>query len=231
VINTAVSQNATLVADNIFTGEGSIGLYGRSRGAGFSIGVLGQSPSWCAIYGPATDDLSPGPDPQPTNGIRVVGRSMGAETVESTSVEEIVQQQIGVLGHSVFGPGVRGHSGSLVQTPPPPHTPPLPTVAEPGGVFSAGQLTREPIMGSAHNSQLVSTTSESQLRLTPSTASLPPSAGVGDFFLRIPPFTAKPPVGTNEQSHSATLWICTSISAGTPNWQQVQFVPGPPTPG
>jgi hypothetical protein len=102
VINTAVTQNATFVSDNIFTGEGSVGMFGRSRGAGFtpqgmtldagsspgpnndwSVGVLGQSSKGCGVYGLATDDdptlLLPGTSMQPSHGIGVVGRSVGGE--------------------------------------------------------------------------------------------------------------------------------------------------------
>lgn len=55
MINTAVAENATFVSDNWFVGSGSIGLFGRSRGTDFSIGVLGQSAQGCAVYGLATD--------------------------------------------------------------------------------------------------------------------------------------------------------------------------------
>jgi hypothetical protein len=87
VINTAVAFNATFAADNIFTGVGSIGLYGRSRGLGteannpgnpvsppnepndWSIGVLGQSSKGCGMYGLATDDNPTTTPDQPSHGI------------------------------------------------------------------------------------------------------------------------------------------------------------------
>jgi hypothetical protein len=55
VVNTAVGLNPTFAADNVFFGAGSIGLYGRSRGTSFSIGVMGQSPEGCGLFGLATD--------------------------------------------------------------------------------------------------------------------------------------------------------------------------------
>jgi hypothetical protein len=117
VVNTAVQFNAIFVADNIFTGQGSIGLYGRSRGAGtkpstippptpafacptagnppvqsplndWSIGVLGQSSKGCGVFGLATND-----NPvtgQPSDGIGVVGRCAGGEALEETSVEQLM---------------------------------------------------------------------------------------------------------------------------------------------
>ena len=54
VINTAVAENATFVSDNWYVGSGSIGLFGRSRGTDFSIGVMGQCAQGCAVYGLAT---------------------------------------------------------------------------------------------------------------------------------------------------------------------------------
>jgi hypothetical protein len=116
VVNTAVQFNPNFVADNLFTGQGSIGLYGRSRGAGttpnvppqplacptagapqsplndWSIGVLGQSSKGCGVYGLATDDFPNIPPPgfrsQPSHGIGVVGRSVGGEAPELVSVEQ-----------------------------------------------------------------------------------------------------------------------------------------------
>ena len=58
MVNTAVGLNPTFAADNVFFGAGSIGLYGRSRGTSFSIGVMGQSPEGCGQFGLATDENS-----------------------------------------------------------------------------------------------------------------------------------------------------------------------------
>ena len=178
VINTAVGFNPTFASDNLFSGQGSIGLYGRSRGLGttptlsapvpgfttkndFSIGVLGQSSKGCGIYGLATDDdpmtFLPGTDTQPSHGIGVVGRSVAGEALEPFSVEQLMGDvpsnvnpavtfdgAIGVLGHSLNGPGVRGPQRAPAKGhtagPHPRRTPagPVSGVAPsrtPGGVF------------------------------------------------------------------------------------------------
>jgi hypothetical protein len=111
VVNTAVSLNPTFAGDNIYTGQGSIGLYGRSRGSGFSIGVLGQSSIGCGLLGLATDENAQ------SRGIGVVGRSVGGKAAEVTSVEDVMAAPIGVLGQSAEGSGVRGHGASLLQIP------------------------------------------------------------------------------------------------------------------
>ena len=111
VVNTAVGRNPTFAADNVFGGAGSIGLYGRSRGASFSIGVMGQSSTGCGILGLATDENSK------SRGIGVVGRSVGGQATEVQPVEDVMAAAIGVLGQATDGSGVRGHGGPLLQIP------------------------------------------------------------------------------------------------------------------
>lgn len=127
VVNTAVSFNPTFAGDNIYPGEGVIGLYGRSRGRGFSIGVLGQSSVGCGVFGLVTDENAQ------SLGIGVVGRSLGGHDMEHNHpVEDVViapaggapanggallTGSIGVLGQSADGSGVRGHGGPLLQIP------------------------------------------------------------------------------------------------------------------
>jgi kumamolisin len=218
VLNTAVGYNATFVADNIYTGEGSVGLYGRSRGTDFSIGVLGQSSRGAALYGLATDE-NPSTSPcDPAHGIGVVGRSMGGVQPERISVERIVGEPIGVLGQSTTGPGVRGHSGPLF-TPPGASTALQPVAnASPGGVFSSGRLQDETITGASATQQM-SVDSLAQLRLVPTTATrLPATAKIGDFYLVFLP----QPVG-NAPSGTAQLYLCTHLLGNVPQWQQVQL--------
>jgi hypothetical protein len=217
VLNTAVGYNATFVGDNIFTGEGSIGLYGRSRGSNFSIGVLGQSSTGAALYGLATDE-NPNASPcAPAHGIGVVGRSMGGLSPEGISVERMVGEPIGVLGQSATGPGVRGHGGPLFMPPVGPNTILPVTEASPGGVFSAGRLQKD-VIGTTV--QQVSLDSLSQLRLVPTLASkLPLVAQVGDLFLVFLPGA----VGTTIVPPGAALFLCTHFVGDVPQWQQVQL--------
>jgi len=273
VINTAVAFNPTFIADNIYPETGSIGLYGRSRGQslpgevphGFCIGVMGQTWSGCAVYGLATQEPVEQPGSKvaqsPDTGIGVVGRAMGGHPAESqelpppattsvpVSVEDIMGQQIGVLGHAFNGPGVRGHgSGPLLPTTPSPPPPPVfNRPAQPGGVFSSGLLAVEPIQGVAHFGQVVSQvpdptlqSSQPQLRLTPSTGpALPLMANVGDFFLRTPPFNPNlPPVqpGEDVPQPEATLWLCVYQQADDngnpqPYWRRVLLETGEAVPG
>ncbi len=246
VLNTAVAFNAVFAADNTYTGQGSIGLYGRSRGSDFSIGVLDQSPFGCAVYGLALGVVDAGLTKTATEvelfqgqikgyppfGVGVVGRSMGGEPTEkdsaanSISVENIVQQAIGVLGHSTSGPGVRGHGGTLLPKPymgdPLSSTPLFSTSIQPGGVFSSGKLAVQPVVGGFH---LVSEDLAAQLRLTPSITSgvsLPNDNNIGDFFLRF------------IKGGTVELWICCSrgedqqSNMTTCYWQQVSL--GTPQP-
>jgi hypothetical protein len=111
VVNTAVSRNPVFAADNIFFGLGSIGLYGRSRGTGFSVGVLGQSSTGCGMFGLATDENAT------SRGIGVVGRSVAGAATEAKPVEDVMESSIGVLGQSALGTGVRGQGGPLLPIP------------------------------------------------------------------------------------------------------------------
>ena len=217
VLNTAVGYNATFAGDNIFTGEGSIGLYGRSRGSDFSIGVLGQSSTGAGLYGLATDENPNTPPCQPAHGIGVVGRSMGGLSPEGVSVERMVGEPIGVLGQSTTGPGVRGHGGPLFMPPAGANTSVPVTAASPGGVFSAGRLQKD-VIGTT--TQQVSLDSLSQLRLVPTLAAkLPLVAQVGDLFLVFLPGA----VGTTVVPPGAVLFLCTHFEGDVPQWQQVQL--------
>ena len=183
VINTAVAFNPPFASDNVWTGSGSIGLYGRSRGKGFSVGVMGQSSKGCAIYGLATDEHPRASDL--SHGIGVVGRSMAGNPIETPVVpnelpEEFLAdgQGIGVLAVSASGPGIRGHSGSL---PTDNHIKPAPglALAQPGGWFSSGDLSR--FVHVLKNMQEVSSgTPQPQLRLTPSISGEFPQFPVDD---------------------------------------------------
>jgi len=96
VINTAVGLNPTFVADNIFQGMGSIGLYGRSRG----IGTQARNPNTPPFPSP----------PDPTKG---VPPTQQMDTANDWS--------IGVLGQSSKGCGVYGLAtdDNPTATPPP----------------------------------------------------------------------------------------------------------------
>jgi kumamolisin len=211
-------NNAVLVADNTSTGNGAVGLFGRSRGSSWSIGVAGESQTGCAVYGIAT-----GEQPSSPNVIGVVGRSMGGIATETLPLEEVVGEPIGVLGHSANGPGVRGHGGPLLKQPQAGEFLP-PAAAAPGGVFSSGRLQdlglfRDP-------PQTVSLDSLPQLRLVPSVGTkLPVTAQVGDLFLVVHQ--------ASDATFPAQLFICTALSTfaaePVPQWQQVQM--GAPIPG
>lgn len=211
-------NNAVLVADNTSTGNGAVGVFGRSRGSTWSIGVAGESQTGCAVYGIAT-----GEQPSSPNVIGVVGRSMGGIATETLPLEEVVGEPIGVLGHSANGPGVRGHGGPLLKQPQAGEfLPPAP--AAPGGVFSSGRLRdlglfRDP-------PQTVSLDSLPQLRLVPSVGTkLPVTAQVGDLFLVVHQ--------ASDATLPARLFVCTALSTfaaePVPQWQQVQM--GAPIPG
>jgi len=218
VLNTAVGYNATFAGDNIFTGEGSIGLFGRSRGTDFSIGVLGQSSRGSGVYGLATEEFPSSSPCAPAHGIGVVGRSMGGVKVERVSVERMVGEPIGVLGQSTTGPGVRGHSGPLFSPPVSDDALHPVTNASPGGVFSSGRLQVDTV-GGPGTVQQVSLDSLAQLRLVPTTAAtLPVKAKIGDFFLVYLP----QPVG-NDPTGIAQLYLCTHFLGTVPQWQQVQL--------
>jgi kumamolisin len=210
-------NNAVFAADNQSTGNGAVGLFGRSRGSSWSIGVAGESVNGCAMYGIATGET-------PAQGIGVVGRSMNGIATETLPLEQVTGEPIGVLGHSAVGPGVRGHGGPLLKQPDAGLS--LPSVeAAPGGSFSSGRLHDQKMPG-AVLPQTVSLDSLAQLRLIPSTVgTLPAIARIGDLFLVFPPT----PVGTTEVAAVAQLYLCTHIVKGVPQWQLVQL--GAPLPG
>jgi hypothetical protein len=209
-------NNAVLVADNQSTGNGAVGLFGRSRGSSWSIGVAGECVNGCAVYGIATGEVS-------QQGIGVVGRSMGGIATETLPLEEVVGEPVGVLGHSANGPGVRGHGGPLLKQPQAGQSLP-PAPAAPGGTFSSGRLQNQVLSQIQPLTETtVSLDSRPQLRLIPSVAdSLPVIAQVGDLFLVV--------LRTVDTTGPAHLFVCTGMNPG-PLWQEVQFAVGPPLPG
>ncbi len=224
VINTAVAENATFVSDNWYVGSGSIGLFGRSRGTDFSIGVLGQSAQGCAVYGLATDtnDFPPSHGLAP-RGIGVVGRSMGGIATEPDSVEELMNEPIGVLGQSNGGTGVRGHAGPLIKLGPcAPASQLTPVASGLGGVFSSGRL-QDQVIPDATEAQTVSLDSLAQVRLTPSSnIILPRTANIGDLYLTL----------ASGNHNVALLFLCTQITQtksekNVPLWQQVMLATPP----
>jgi kumamolisin len=214
-------NNAVLAADNQSPGNGAVGLFGRSRGSTWSIGVAGESQTGCAVYGIAT-----GNEPSSPNAIGVVGRSMGGIATETLPLEQVVGEPIGVLGHSANGPGVRGHGGVLLKQPQAGRFLP-PAAADPGGVFSSGRLHDQaldpaipPNKALLTPPQTVSLDSLPQLRLVPSVhAQLPATAEVGDFFL------VWVPVHTVDITFvgfgGAQLFVCTGVFDDVAQWQQV----------
>jgi hypothetical protein len=214
-------NNAVFVADNQSTGNGAVGLFGRSRGSTWSIGVAGETVNGSAVYGIATGEV-------PSQGIGVVGRSMNGIATETLPTERVVGEPIGVLGHSAVGPGVRGHGGPLLKQPDAGVTLP-PVEAAPGGSFSSGRLSDQRVPG-AVLPQTVSLDSLAQLRLIPSTTgSLPPIAKIGDLYLVYPPHHPPPPVGGTQITVVAALFLCTHIVKGVPQWQPITL--GAPVPG
>ncbi len=212
LITTACNDNATLAADNTATGNGAVGVFGRSRGTTWSIGVAGESQSGCGVYGIAAGEWKIN-----LNIVGVAGRSLAGFALESAPIEEVVDAPIGVLGQSANGPGVRGHGGSLLKQPDQGALFPY-FDAAPGGVFSSGRLQDKGLF--TDPPQTVSIDPLPQLRLVPSVgATLPTVAQLGDLFLVIP--------GQGDNYESAQLYICTSLSpaaaGAVPQWQQVQL--------
>jgi len=241
VVNTAVQFNPTFVADNIFTGQGSIGLYGRSRGAGttlstipppvppfvcptagdppvqsplndWSIGVLGQSSKGCGVFGLATDD-----NPvtgQPSDGIGVVGRCAGGKVLEQTSVEQLMGQHPDTpAAENDPAIGVLGQSLNG------------PGVRGHGGPLTLFEVPMpevpQKLPAPALLAQEVSHDTCAQLRLVPSIGpKLPAIAQIGDMFLQL---------GAVGNSVGAQLWICTGFggpsftSPTAPAWQPVSM--------
>jgi hypothetical protein len=204
-------NNAVFVADNQSAGNGAVGLFGRSRGSTWSIGIAGETVNGSAVYGIATGEV-------PSQGIGVVGRSMNGIATETLPTERVVGEPIGVLGHSAVGPGVRGHGGPLLKQPDAGVILP-PVEAAPGGSFSSGRLSDRKVPG-AVLPQTMSLDSLAQLRLIPSaTGSLPPIARIGDLYLVFPP----PPAGVPQTAVAAALFLCTHILKGVPQWQPISL--------
>jgi kumamolisin len=230
-------NNAVLAADNQWSGNGAVGLYGRSQGSTWSIGVGGVSKTGCGVYGIAGGSAgSTGP-----NGVGVAGRAMGGLATEYLPLEEVVGEPVGVLGQSTNGPGVRGHGGHLLKQPEGgTFVPAVP--AAPGGVFSSGRLQDQQLSYIFPNYegpvQTVSLDSLAQARLVPSIAGigstdtarvvLPLTGQVGDLFLVVPHST-----GVAGFFEPAQLYICTAVvphpgdklNPKGPRWQQVQLGP------
>jgi hypothetical protein len=177
VITTHASHTPALAGQNSETGDGAVGVFGRSTGATRSIGVAGESQTGCGVYGISTNG----------NTIGVAGRSMGGQEVEDDPLEVVVREPVGVLGHSTNGPGIRGHGGPLFTLQGGP--PPTPVQAAPGGSFSSGQLQDVPFFffgGTETVSLRASLDSLAQLRLIPSAnAKLPATGQIGDLYVRI----------------------------------------------
>ena len=207
------SNNAVLAATNVNLGGGGLGMYGASHGSNWAIGVGGVAPTGCGVYGIAA---------APTKGIGVAGRSLGNVATEYLPLEDVVGQPIGVLGHALDGPGVRGHGGVLLKQPQAGVTLPAPKVPPaPGGVFSSGRLSDKTLgrNRTATPELTVSLDAAPQLRLIPSIEDkLPVAAQIGDLFLVI--------AGKGEEVDAASLYICTARHAGgLPQWQKVQLGP------
>jgi Pro-kumamolisin, activation domain len=210
------NNNAVLAADNAEDTGGGVGVYGRSRGNSWSIGVAGVSDTGCGLYGVAGQTVSP-------TGVGVAGRALGGIATEYLPLEQVVGVPVGVLGHSAHGPGVRGHGGVLLKQPQAGVTLTA-AVAAPGGVFSSGRLNdREMGKGANVPLQTVGLDPLPQLRLVPSIGRKLPTIGeVGDLFLVAP--------ALSDGVLRATLHVCTAVhSGGAPQWQQVLL--GPSLPG
>jgi kumamolisin len=236
-------NNAVFVADNQSAGNGAVGLFGRSRGSSWSIGVAGECVNGSAVYGIATGEVA-------SQGIGVVGRSMNGIATETLPLEQVVGAPIGVLGHSEVGPGVRGHGGVLLKQPQAGLTL-APQLAAPGGVFSSGRLQDQSLsyIFPSDTPQTVSLDALPQARLVPSVAAqhindvvkpeLPVVGQVGDLFLLVPPLQS--PVQSSAGFFgSAQLYVCTAVvpergdvaNPAGPRWQEVQLgtalLPGGP---
>jgi kumamolisin len=208
------NNNAVLAADNYDTTSGGVGVYGRSRGSAWSIGVAGLSNTGCGMYGIAAAPIAGG------KGIGVAGRALGGTATEYLPLEEVVGQPVGVLGHSAEGPGVRGHGGILLKQPQKGVTLPA-ALAAPGGVFSSGRLSDQQLGKGGVQTPLETFSLDSlpQLRLIPSTNNTLPTVGqIGDLFVVVPVHSDATPV--------ASLFVCTAVhNTGAPRWQQVQLGP------
>jgi hypothetical protein len=153
-------------------------------------------------------------------GIGVVGRAMDGVAVEDTATETLpvflADGSMGVLGTSMTGVGVRGHSGPLVAGggelsggPP-----------GPGGVFSAGLLA--PTGDGGNVNELVSLNPLPQLRLIPGPGTppgVPPGPGslpavghLGDLYA----MATVEPVNLTNLAQSCRLFLCVLAGNGSP---------------
>jgi hypothetical protein len=183
-----------------------MGVYGEGKNPR-GIGVGGACDTGTGVYG-----ISEG------TGIGVVGRSLAGGGVEDEPIAMLVQDGVGVLGHSNSGTGVRGHGGPLPtpETDPPPE--PASTVR--GGIFSSGWLS-EQVVGQIGSPQRLGLNSIPQMRIVPSTnQTLPTEAKLGDFYVAM---KIGPQWAPNTEGAIAELWVCTTIVAGQPFWQRVQL--------
>jgi hypothetical protein len=193
-------------------GDGGVGIFGQSFSTKRGIGVAGECEAGSGVYGITSGD-----------GVGVVGRCMSGLEVEDAGVEQLAPH-VGVLGHSMKGPGVRGHSGPLLA---PKELLPSPVIADPGGVFSSGQLRVSFVAGLG--AQQESIDSLPQLRLTPSVNPELPMRGMfGDLFVNI-----IRDVATTPPTNTAAMWLCISPGDGSPMNKAMwaPFVLGAPQPG
>jgi kumamolisin len=206
-------DNAVLAADNFTNTGGGVGVYGRCRGIGGSIGVAGVSSIGCGVYG-----ICGGTATSP-RAVGVVGRALGGLATEYLPIEDLVGEAVGVLGHATYGLGVRGHGGTLLKQPQAGQTLPA-SPSAPGGCFSSGRLSDQALHGATV--QTVSLDAAAQLRLVPSTdATLPKTGQIGDlFFVYVDVDQASP---VTRAAFGAQLWICTYVDKGLAYWERVQL--------
>ncbi len=212
IITSKAHNNAALAGVNRDTTDGGVGVFGQSKSSTRGIGVLGQSSEGCGVYGLAT---------VPSHGIGVVGRSMEGVALESDPVETILGSPIGVLGHSTNGPGVRGHGGPLQV---PSNVTLCPVQADPGGVFSSGQL-QDIVVAEVKGTHEVSFDSLPQLRLIPSMNAYLPAVGqLGDLYVQVTGDITDP-AGTL----GVNMYLCVSPGDGTKGnvamWAPFMFGP------
>jgi len=191
-IDVTAADNAALVGYNREPNHGGVGVFGVSDSKEYGIGVGG-----CAV-GAGVYGIS-------SQGLGVVGRVMGGETVEKEPLESLVPG-VGVFGNSIEGAGIRGHGGTGIPSPSPSHErSPRPI----GAIFSAGELQERELPGSPAKHE-VGIESVAQMQLIPCNVdTLPKTARIGDFFLAI------------RSDGPAGLFICTRISGATPKWMPV----------
>jgi hypothetical protein len=189
----------------------NIGVAGLSDVGGVGIyGIVGS----VDIEGTGVSPPVPG-----SLGVGVVGRAMDGVATEDVGVETlpafIEDGSIGVLGTSMTGVGVRGHSGPLLADGGELSGGP----AGPGAVFSAGMLSSNGDAGNVN--ELISLDPLPQLRLipgpgvpsgvTPGPGTLPAVGHLGDLYTMA---TAEP-VNLNDVAQSCRLFLCVQAGEGT----------------